>query len=1119
MKKIDPITLKVIVCLTFVVVIGLVALGHARAPILSMPSPGRPAPSDSAPLLSGHHVSPETGFTNTTFVYEVTYTDPDNDAPTYMYVYIDGPEFPMSKQNPTDNTYTDGCVYTYNTTLDPQPHTYSFSTSDGSGFCSTPFIAGPTVINWAPSLTSGSVTPSNGNASTTFTYAVTYSDAENEAPMFLYVYVDDIGFNMSKLNPSDNTYTDGCVYIFNQTLQTGSHIYYFSASDGYTATATSPASGPAVSPFLTSGSVSPSNGNASTLYEYTVIYTHMSEVAPAHVQVAIDGLSYTMVKGNSSDTTYADGCTYTFNITLSPTAHNYRFFTSDGSASFSTPTYSGPTVANTAPSLTAGSVTPTSGNLSTVFTYAVTYSDPDNNAPSYVRVVIDSYSYTMSKQNQTDTTYADGCTYVYNRTLAAGSHNYRFQASDGYSSRSTTTTSGPLVTSVPPTLTSGSVAPAAGSCTTPFVFTVNYTDADNTVPSYMRVHIDGSIYAMSKQNATDSDYTDGCIYTYSKILSVGSHSFYFSTSDGYASLTTPAVSGPTVVNEVPVLASCSVTPANGSQVTTFTFLATYNDADNHPPSNVCVVINGTCHQMMKQNAGDNTYADGCVYYYATTLAVGSHSFYFNASDGYDVVSTSASTIAVTNATVPWLANPGVTPSVGINSTVFNFTVTYFDQANAYPTSITVTINTTTYALVQLLPGDTNVVDGKVYTYSTTLPWGRYQFKMNCSNGSFQNSTSWMPGPEVDPFGVMAAVNETVFEDDFEGGTSKWPTISGLWHLTSSSSSWPNPCHSPTHSMWYGQESSGTYATGSRTYGAIMSTSFSLAGYASARLEFYQWLQGEGGSWDYCYVNVSTDGGTSWGPLYKSNANIASWQRCSLDMSGYCGYPDVRIRFYFDSIDSINNNYRGWLVDDVRITALTGNWTHTLALPSNGTMMPVGNVNFSWTNAAPIPLTFRWQLSASSNFSSVLDEAWGIPGASPGTSFVRNVSRATGCYYWRIRPESHGFWGNWSAPGQFSLRQLPVLSNGSVDPAVGNTLTTFLYSVSYFHPDNVGPSYVRVFIDGSSYTMSKQNGGDYTYTDGCVYACSPTSLSPGSHNYFFTASDGLAAVNTTTFSGP
>ena len=51
---------------------------------------------------------------------------------------------------------------------------------------------------------------------------------------------------------------------------------------------------------------------------------------------------------------------------------------------------------NSPPILSNGSVTPSSGNTSTVFTYEVTYSDPDGDEPSVHQVYIDGVSHDMS---------------------------------------------------------------------------------------------------------------------------------------------------------------------------------------------------------------------------------------------------------------------------------------------------------------------------------------------------------------------------------------------------------------------------------------------------------------------------------------------------------------------------------------------------------------------------------------------------------------------------------------------------------------------------------------------------------------------------------------------------
>ncbi|NMC04939.1 MAG: hypothetical protein GYA24_06995, partial [Candidatus Lokiarchaeota archaeon] len=227
-----------------------------------------------------------------------------------------------------------------------------------------------------------------------------------------------------------------------------------------------------------------------------------------------------------------DGCVYVCSRTLAPCSHNYYFSTSDGYATASTTTVSGPTVTNNAPTLASGSVSPGSGTTATTFTYTVTYTDADNDAPSCVRVYIDGSYHTMSKQNSGDVTYTDGCVYVYNLTLAPAPHSYSFGASDRFATISTNTVFGPNV-APPETSISWSVSPAIGDANTRFTFTFLYNYSVNP-PSEVMVHVAGVGYQMSKLYPGDAIYTDGCVYECSMTIPAGLHEYYFfsQTPDG-----------------------------------------------------------------------------------------------------------------------------------------------------------------------------------------------------------------------------------------------------------------------------------------------------------------------------------------------------------------------------------------------------------------------------------------------------------------------------------------------------------------------------------------------------------------------------------------------------------
>ncbi|MFX1315719.1 MAG: hypothetical protein ACFE9T_07635 [Promethearchaeota archaeon] len=159
--------------------------------------------------------------------------------------------------------------------------------------------------------------------------------------------------------------------------------------------------------------------------------------------------------------------------------------------------------------------------------------------------------------------------------------------------------------------------------------------------------------------------------------------------------------------------------------------------------------------------------------------------------------------------------------------------------------------------------------------------------------------------------VTAAKSKVFFDDDFENGISKWQSVTGLWHLTTNSS------HSLTHSMWFGNESTGNYDQGYVT-GSLISIPFDLSRAINASLEFYHWKEVEElGFYDMSSVVISNDS-INWNQIYWNNTNVLPWERLSFDISAYCGNSSVQIRFYFDSIDDEENNYRGWFIDDVFI---------------------------------------------------------------------------------------------------------------------------------------------------------------------------------------------------------
>ena len=93
--------------------------------------------------------------------------------------------------------------------------------------------------------------------------------------------------------------------------------------------------------------------------------------------------------------------------------------------------------------------------------------------------------------------------------------------------------------------------------------------------------------------------------------------------------------------------SDGVNPSSGAAATMFTYKVIYTDISNIAPASIRVCIDGVCNVMSKDTGAaaalhDGSYTNGEQYAYVTTLAAGTHSYYFVASRGTTTVTLPAS---------------------------------------------------------------------------------------------------------------------------------------------------------------------------------------------------------------------------------------------------------------------------------------------------------------------------------------------------------------------------------------------------------------------------------------------------------------------------------------------
>ncbi len=163
----------------------------------------------------------------------------------------------------------------------------------------------------------------------------------------------------------------------------------------------------------------------------------------------------------------------------------------------------------------------------------------------------------------------------------------------------------------------------------------------------------------------------------------------------------------------------------------------------------------------------------------------------------------------------------------------------------------------------------------------------------------------------------------VFSENFDTGAAPgWTTNGGgtLWHLNTGCSS-PN---SPAYHLVWADSGLCTYNVGDTGFDWAKTPAISLAGYTSATLDFMHRFVTEtysGGAYDVLTVQRSCNDST-WTTMQQwdsRNPNVSTYTAASYDVSA-CAGGNLWVRWTGDSIDGSYNNYEGWRVDDVSVTA-------------------------------------------------------------------------------------------------------------------------------------------------------------------------------------------------------
>jgi len=157
----------------------------------------------------------------------------------------------------------------------------------------------------------------------------------------------------------------------------------------------------------------------------------------------------------------------------------------------------------------------------------------------------------------------------------------------------------------------------------------------------------------------------------------------------------------------------------------------------------------------------------------------------------------------------------------------------------------------------------------------------------------------------------------VFEDTFSAGNAKGWTLAGDWEIDTAKAGFNDPSVDTTPTG--DEQLAGTTVGGkySKSHNAAMTSPIiDTSGSGRLVLTLRSWERFYDGD-DDGYLDVSTDGGSSWSQIYATSAKANEWKSLSFDLGSYRS-TQFRMRFRLVS-NGDNDADGGWSIDDVTIT--------------------------------------------------------------------------------------------------------------------------------------------------------------------------------------------------------
>lgn len=257
-----------------------------------------------------------------------------------------------------------------------------------------------------------------------------------------------------------------------------------------------------------------------------------------------------------------------------------------------------------------------------------------------------------------------------------------------------------------------------------------------------------------------------------------------------------------------------------------------------------------------------------------------------------------------------------------------------------------------------------------------------------------------PTPTINtPSSGETLVKTVIWSDEMESGQGSW-TFSGgpspLWHMDTY---WSYMSESPSTAWWYANITEpnpflvNTYfygpIPGVRNYGNLTSGNIDLSGYSDPAMSFWQDLRTENqptvDEARFLVEDTSNPGVWMEQRLWITTGTD-NWTKEYFDLGVYAG-KTIRFKFYFDTNDWMNNNWRGWFIDRIYVYgAQEANDVSVGSFSAPNYALPTDNVNVDAT-------IYNLGQSAENNNSNGVDAWLKIDGAYVTVDNIPSIPQA------------------------------------------------------------------------------------------------------------------------------